>query len=134
MLNEKEIGIIKRFSDSGQVIQTSLPDKDKLVKKIDTVAKDISTKYDFDTEYNLNSENKLSKVETNLNLSQTKVTGVYQKVIEYSEDEYNSILNKLNFKTNEEMPKVDFNKQTVIVTVSRYEIKDIKKKYWKYKI
>ena len=127
MLNEKEIGIIKRFSDSGQVIQTSLPDKDKLVKKIDTVAKDISTKYDFDTEYNLNSENKLSKVETNLNLSQTKVTGVYQKVIEYSEDEYNSILNKLNFKTNEEMPKVDFNKQTVIVTVSRYEIKDIKK-------
>ena len=86
MLNEKEIGIIKRFSDSGQVIQTSLPDKDKLVKKIDTVAKDISTKYDFDTEYNLNSENKLSKVETNLNLSQTKVTGVYQKVIEYSED------------------------------------------------
>lgn len=127
MLNEKEIGIIKRFSDSGQVIQTSLPDKDKLVKKIDTVAKDISTKYDFDTEYNLNSENKLSKVETNLNLLQTKVTGVYQKVIEYSEDEYNSILNKLNFKTNEEMPKVDFNKQTVIVTVSRYEIKDIKK-------
>ena len=25
------------------------------------------------------------------------------------------------------MPKVDFNKQSVIVTVSRYEIKDIKK-------
>jgi len=109
MLNEKEIGIIKRFSDSGQVIQTSLPDKDKLIKKIDTITKDISMKYDFDTEYNLNSENKLSKVETNLNLSQTKVTGVYQKIIEYSEDEYNSILNKLNFKTNEEMPKVDFN-------------------------
>ena len=99
MLDEKEIGIIKRFSDSGQVIQTSLPDKDKLVKKIDTVAKDISTKYDFDTEYNLNSENKLSKVETNLNLSQTKVTGVYQKSIEYSEDEYNSILKKLNFNS-----------------------------------
>lgn len=127
MLDEKEIGIIKRFSDSGQVIQTSLPDKDKLIKKIDTVTKDISTKYDFDTEYNLNSENRISKVETNLNLSQTKVTGVYQKVIEYNEDDYNSVLNKLNFKTNEEMPKIDFNKQTVIVTVSRYEIKDIKK-------
>ena len=127
MLDEKEIGIIKRFSDSGQVIQTSLPDKDKLVKKIDTVTKDISTKYDFATEYNLNSENMLSKVETNFNLSQTKITGVYQKVIEYNEDDYNSILNKLNFKTNEEMPKIDFNKQTVIVTVSRYEIKDIKK-------
>lgn len=127
MLEEKEIGIIKRFSDSGQVIQTSLSDKDKLIKKIDNITKDISTKYDFNTEYSYDSENKLSKVEANLNLSQTKVTGVYQKVIEYNEDDYNSILSKLNFKTNQEMPKVDFNKQTVIVTVSRYEIKDIQK-------
>lgn len=127
MLEEKEIGIIKRFSDSGQVIQNSLSNKDKLIEKIDAVTKGIFPKYDFDTEYNYNSENSLSKVETNLNLPQTKVTGVYQKIIEYSEDDYNSILTKLNFKPKEEMPKVDFNKQSVIVTVSRYEIKDIKK-------
>lgn len=133
MLGEKEIGIIKRFSDSGQVIQTSLSNKDKLIKKVDTVTKDISPRYDFDTEYNYNSENKLQKVEANLNLSQTKVTGVYQKIIKYSEDDYNSILTKLNFKTNEEIQKVDFNKQTVIVTVSRYEIKDIKKNIGKIK-
>ncbi len=127
MLEEKEIGIIKRFSDSGQVIQTSLTNKDKLIKKIDTVTKDISTKCDFVTEYNYNSENRLSKVETNLNLSQTKVTEVYQKVIKYNEDDYNSILTKLNFKANQEMPKIDFSKQSVVVTVSRYEIKEIKK-------
>ena len=127
MLEEKEVGIIKRFSDSGQVIQTSLANKDKLIKKIDDITKDILPKYDFDTQYNYNSENSLPKVEVNLNLQQTKVTGVYQKIIEYSEDDYNSILTKLNFKTNEEIQKVDFNKQTVIVTVSRYEIKDIKK-------
>lgn len=127
MLEEKEIGIIKRFSDSGQVIQTSLSNKDKLIKKIENLTKDISAKYDFNTEYNYNSENRLSKVEIDLNLSQTKVTGVYQKVIEYDENEYNAILQKLNFKTNQEMPKVDFSKQSVVVTVSRYEIKDIKK-------
>ena len=127
ILEEKEIGIIKRFSDGGQVIQTSLSNKDKLIKKIENLTKDISTKYDFNTEYNYNSENKLSKVANDLKLSQTKVASVYQQVIEYDENEYNAILKKLNFKTSHEMPKVDFNKQSVIVTVSRYEIKDIQK-------
>ena len=127
ILEEKEIGIIKRFSDGGQVIQTSLSNKDKLIKKIENLTKDISTKYDFNTEYNYNSENKLSKVANDLKLSQTKVAGVYQQVIEYDENEYNAILKKLNFKTSHKMPKVDFNKQSVIVTVSRYEIKDIQK-------
>lgn len=127
MLEEKEIGIIKRFSDGGQVIQTSLSNKDRLIKKIDNLTKDIYAKYDFNTEYNYNSENKLSKVANDLKLSQTKVAGVYQKVIEYDENEYNAVLKKLNFKTNNEIPKVDFNKQSVIVTVSRYEIKDIQK-------
>ena len=127
MLEEKEIGIIKRFSDGGQVIQISLSNKDRLIKKIDNLTKDIYAKYDFNTEYKYNSENKLSKVANDLKLSQTKVAGVYQKVIEYDENEYNAVLKKLNFKTNYEMPKVDFNKQSVIVTVSRYEIKDIKK-------
>ena len=110
ILEEKEIGIIKRFSDGGQVIQTSLSNKDKLIKKIENLTKDISTKYDFNTEYNYNSENKLSKVANDLKLSQTKVAGVYQQVIEYDENEYNAILKKLNFKTSHEMPKVDFNK------------------------
>ena len=73
MLEEKEIGIIKRFSDSGQVIQNSLSNKDKLIEKIDAVTKGIFPKYDFDTEYNYNSENSLSKVEANLNLPQTKI-------------------------------------------------------------
>ena len=127
MLEEKEIGIIKRFSDGGQVIQTSLSNKDRLIKKIDNLTKDIYAKYDFNTEYKYNSENKLSKVANDLKLSQTKVAGVYQKVIEYDENEYNAVLKKLNFKTNNEIPKVDFNKQSVIVTVSRYEIKDIQK-------
>lgn len=127
MLEENDIGIIKRFSDSGQVIQTSLNNKDALIKKIDKLTNNIKTKYDFNIEYNYNSENKLSKVTSDLKLQQTKVVGVYQKNITYSEDEYNSILKNLNFKTNQELPKVDFSKQNVVITVSRYEIKDIKK-------
>ena len=127
MLEENEIGIIKRFSDSGQVIQTSLSDIDKLIKKVDNLTKDNLIKYDFNTEYNYNSENKLSKVTDDLKLSQAKVAGVYQKIIEYDENEYSDILEKLNFKTNQEMPKVDFEKQSVVVTVSQYEIKEIKK-------
>lgn len=127
MLEENEIGIIKRFSDSGQVIQTSLNNKDALIKRIDKLTNNIKTKYDFNIEYNYNSENKLSKVPYDLKLQQTKVVGVYQKNITYSEDEYNSILKNLNFKANQELQKVDFSKQNVVITVSRYEIKDIKK-------
>lgn len=127
MLEENEIGIIKRFSDSGQVIQTSLNNKDTLIKRIDKLTNNIKTKYDFNVEYNYNSENKLSKVPNDLKLEQTKVIGVYQKNITYDEDEYNSILKNLNFKTNHELPKVDFSKQNVVITVSRYEIKNIKK-------
>lgn len=127
MLEENEIGIIKRFSDSGQVIQTSLNNKDALIKRIDKLTNNIKTKYDFNVEYNYNSENKLSKVPYDLKLEQTKVVGVYQKNITYSEDEYNSILKNLNFKANQELLKVDFSKQNVVITVSRYEIKDIKK-------
>lgn len=127
MLEENEIGIIKYLSDSAQVIQTSIADKEEFIKNIEDITKDIYTKYDFDTEYNYNSKNELSKITNDLKLSQTKTSGVYQKIIKDDENEYNSMLKKLNFESSNEMPKVDFNKQNVIITVSRYEIKDIKK-------
>ena len=127
MLEENEIGIIKYLSDSGQVIQTSIADKEEFIKNIEDITKDIYTKYDFDTEYNYNSKNELSKITNDLKLSQTKTSGVYQKIIKDDENEYNSMLKKLNFESSNEMPKVDLNKQNVIITVSRYEIKDIKK-------
>ena len=126
-LDEDEIGIIKRTSNAGQVIQTSLPNKDELIKKIDNLAKKTYTIYYFDTEYNFNSENKLPEVTADLNLSKTKIEGVYQKVIEYNENEYNSLLKKLNFKTNQDMPTIDFDRESVVITVSKYEIKNIKK-------
>ena len=80
MLEENEIGIIKYLSDSGQVIQTSIADKEEFIKNIEDITKDIYTKYDFDTEYNYNSKNELSKITNDLKLSQTKTSGVYQKL------------------------------------------------------
>ena len=127
MLEEKGIGVIRRFSDSGQVIQNSLSNKDELIEKINNLTKNYQTKYDFNTEYNYNSENQLPNVNNDLNLPQTKTTGVYQKIIEYDKNEYEEILQKLNFKTEQEIPPIDFDKQSVIVTVSRYEIKEINK-------
>ena len=44
MLEEKEIGIIKRFSDSGQVIQTSLTNKDKQIKKALSLSREVVKK------------------------------------------------------------------------------------------
>ncbi len=93
----------------------------KFLRKIDYEF----SKYYFNTEYSYSSENSLSKIDYDMPLVQTKVVGVYQKVIEYNEDDYNEILEKLKFK-NQELPKVDFNKQSVVITVLRYEIQEIK--------
>ena len=125
MFEENEIGIIKQLSDSAQVIKNSLDDKSNLIKKIDNLTKD-ETRYDFDTEYSYVSENTLSKVAYDMPLSQTKVAGVYKKVIEHSENDYYEMLEKLNFKINQELPKVNFDRQSVVIIVSRYEIQKIK--------
>lgn len=124
MLEEKEIGIIKRFSDSGQVVQRVLEDTDKLIKKLDIITNGSAKKYSFIDPINITSENKISKITEDLNLLDTKVTGVYQKIIKEDNSEYNNMLKKLNFKT-QEIPKINFNKQNVIIVVSRYEIKEI---------
>lgn len=124
MLEEKEIGIIKRFSDSGQVVQRFLEDTDKLIKKLDIITNGSAKKYFFIDPINITSENKISKITEDLNLLDTKVTGVYQKIIKEDNSEYNNMLKKLNFKT-QEIPKINFNKQNVIIVVSRYEIKEI---------
>lgn len=124
MLEEKEIGIIKRFSDSGQVVQRFLEDTDKLIKKLDIITNGSAKKYSFIDPINITSENKISKITEDLNLLDTKVPGVYQKIIKEDNSEYNNMLKKLNFKT-QEIPKINFNKQNVIIVVSRYEIKEI---------
>lgn len=124
MLEEKDIGIIRRFSDNGQVIQEFIDNKNELIKKLDIITNESDKKYSYIEPVNITSENKISRVIDNLNLSDTKVTGVYQKIIKEDNNEYKNMLNILDFKM-QELPKINFNKQNVIIVVSRYEIKEI---------
>lgn len=124
MLEEKDIGIIRRFSDNGQVIQEFIDNKNELIKKLDIITNESDKKYSHIEPVNITSDNKISRVTDNLRLSDTKVTGVYQKIIKEDNNEYKNMLNILDFKT-QELPKINFNKQNVIIVVSRYEIKEI---------
>lgn len=121
--DESEVGIIKRFTDSGQVLKTSLDNKIALLKKLDKLAEG-KTKYDFNTEYNYTSENKLTSIPENLNFNEASQE-VYQKIITSEQENYKDILEKLNFKNTNELPNIDFNKYKVILTIAKYEIKDI---------
>lgn len=121
--DESEVGIIKRFTDSGQVLKTSLDNKIALLKKLDKLAEG-KTKYDFNTEYNYTSENKLTSIPENLNFNEASQE-VYQKIITSEQENYKDILEKLNFKNTNELPNIDFNKYKVILTIAKYEIKNI---------
>lgn len=123
MFDKNEIGVIKRFSDSGQVIKTSLENKETLLELIEKLTKD-KTKYDFNKEYNYTSENKLNEVPSDLGFSEVR-QGVYQKIFNDTESNYQNILEKLNFQTNTEIANIDFNKYSIILTISQYEIKQI---------
>ncbi len=123
-LEEKNIGIIKRFTDSGQVIKTSLEGRDELIKKLDKLTKN-EEKYDFNKNYNYISENKINEIPEGLGFNQVK-SRIYQRIIEFDQGDYQKILNQINFKTSAEMPAIDFEKQSVVILLSQYEIKDVK--------
>ena len=84
ILEEPEIGIIKRLEDGGQVIATNLEDKESLIKKIENWTKDFNY-YDF------------------------------KEVIE-----------ALDVGSTEEIPKFNSNRETAVITLSKYEIKNVK--------
>ena len=123
MLEESEIGIIRRFTDSGQVIKTSILNKEELIKKMDKLTKD-EDRYDFNKENNFISQNKLTEIPKDIQIPEVR-GGVYQKVIKDESEDYKEILNKLNFKTDKKVPNINFEKQTIILTLSHYEIKNI---------
>ena len=114
MLEESEIGIIRRFTDSGQVIKTSLDDVKGLTAKLDSQTKEM-TKYSFDKNNSYTSENALKELPTNVDI-ELKQSGIYQNnvyqtVIEYDENRYENLLKQLNFKSNNQLKDVDLNIQ-----------------------
>lgn len=125
MLNEKDIGIIKRFSDSGQVIKTSLDNTDELVKKLDKLTKNYIKYYSFNKDKSYTFENKSTQISSFLYTFSNVENGVYQKKI-LDSTTYNELLAQLNLKSNETLPSINFPKESLIVTISQYEIKDIR--------
>lgn len=123
LLEEKGIGIIRRFSDSGQVIKNSLDNVEGLVKIMNQTTQGM-TKYDFDKSQDYTSTTKLLDFPQQLDFTQKRV-GIYQKIIQSDDKVYQDILKQLNFKIEKDLPQVDFDKQNVIITISTYEINKV---------
>ena len=121
MLDEEEIGVIRRFDDSGQVIKTSLKNKEILKGMIEEISKK-SEKYDFDKSKSYTS---ITTIETVPTVFTNKNNGIYQKVVSNNQEEYESILQEINFTLDKELPKIDFERENVIFTISKYKINEI---------
>lgn len=124
MLEEDEIGAIKRFSDTGQVIKTSLDNVEELVKMTNKLTKQMD-KYDFDKTQSYISSTKLIDFPSNLEFVQER-SGIYQKIIRYDSEDYKNTLEQLDFKVEGDIPNVDFDKKNVVITISQYKIDSIK--------
>lgn len=123
LLEEDGVGAIRRFSDSGQVIKNSLDKVESLIKIMNQSTLGMR-KYDFDKSQSYTSTTKLIDFPQQLNFTQ-KRDGIYQKIIQNDDKDYQDTLKKLNFKIEEDLPLVDFGEQNVIITISTYEISKI---------
>lgn len=125
-LDEDDVGIIKRFSDGGQVIKTHLDNKGKLIKKLDSYAKRYE-KYSFES-MNFISKNQLKDFYSIYDITQ-KREGVFQTVLTYDEEENLNlleILDAIKFESDNKLPTIDFDKQNVIITISKYDFDKIR--------
>lgn len=52
--------------------------------------------------------------------------GIYQKIIDYNEYDFQEAIETLEIESSEEIPSFNPNRETVVITLSRYEIKNIK--------
>lgn len=124
MLENLEIGVIKRFSDSGQVILRDLKNKDDLIKKLEKWTKDFP-KYDFNREKTYTLEEQLDNIPSYTNLKEVKPE-IYQDIIEYNELDYKNFIQILGIQSSKNLPEFDAEKETAVITISKYEIKNIK--------
>ena len=122
-LQQENIAMIQMFTENGQVKQTKINDKDKLIKQLNNLIKKMNS-YTFEKEQIYTSTNFLDSLPTTIGLLQ-KNAGVYQKIIT-TEKEYKDMIEETNFSTKEKLPEINFLNQKVIVTVSQYNVKSAK--------
>ena len=124
MLEETEIGIIKRLEDGGQVIATNLEDKENLIQKVENWTKDMKY-YDFNQDKNITLDKKIEDIPNYIEFKEVQ-QGIYQKIIDYNEYDFQEAIETLEIESSEEIPSFNPNRETVVITLSRYEIKNIK--------
>ena len=83
-LQQENIAMIQMFTENGQVKQTKINDKDKLIKKLDKLTKKMNS-YTFEKEQIYTSTNFLDSLTTTIRLLQ-KNEGVYQKTEQLNYD------------------------------------------------
>lgn len=124
LLEQPEIGIIKRFTDSGQVILTNFENKENLIKKLENWTSDFQ-KYDFNKEKSYTLENELDNIPIYLEVKEAR-QGIYQEIIEYSEYDYQNVIKFLGIESSLDIPEFDSTREKVVITLSKYEIQNIR--------
>ena len=124
MLEETEIGIIKRLEDGGQVIATNLEDKENLIQKVENWTKDMKY-YDFNQDKNITLDKKIEDIPNYIEFKEVQ-QGIYQKIIDYNEYDFQEAIETLEIESSEEIPKFNSNRETAVITLSKYEIKNVK--------
>ena len=122
-MQQENIAMIQMFTENGQVKQSKINDKDKLIKQLDNLTKKMNS-YTFEKEQIYTSTNFLDNLPTTIGLLQ-KNAGVYQKIIT-TEKEYKDMIEETNFTIKDQLPEINFLNQKVIVTVSQYNVKSAK--------
>lgn len=123
-LDNPELGIIKRTANGGQVILNDLKDKESLIKKLEDWTK-YYKKYDFNRDKNYTLKSSLDTLPNVTNLVEEK-EWVYQSIIDNNEIDYQNAVKLLGAQSPDDIPAFDPNYETAIITLSKYEIKNIK--------
>ena len=118
MLEETEIGIIKRLEDGGQVIATNLEDKENLIQKVENWTKDMKY-YDFNQDKNITLDKKIEDIPNYIEFKEVQ-QGIYQKIIDYNEYDFQEAIETLEIESSEEIPKFNSNRETAVITLSKY--------------
>ena len=121
-LDEKDIGMIRMFTDSGQIQLNYLKDKDKIRWKLNSVVRDLKS-YTFEKNRSYTSENIIKEIPDNIDIKE-KTAGVYQTIVT-TEARYNEIVQILGFKDAPKLTSTDFPEQKVIITISNHDIDSI---------
>lgn len=124
-LENSEVGVIKRTSDGGQVIVSNLDDKENLINKMEIWTEDCH-EYDFKKEKNYTFSNILNNIPLNLEEKEVKPE-IYQMMLtNYGKGDFKNICKSLGIETTNDLLNFNLNKETIIITLSKYEIQNVK--------